>query len=474
MKRQQKPNSESLGSFLPKTDNINLESTLQDLSLYNFQVESSCLGKEVAKIFEANRLLPGVIITEHGLFMGMISRWQLFEQLSLPYGTQLFLKRPIKSLHRLAGSKKNLILPIKTLIVEAAKQALRRSDKLVYEPIVVELNNRAYRLVDVHQLLIAQSQIHELTTQILNEQAQTQIRQTEKMATLGRMIAGVAHEIRNPINYICGNVDFLSDHCRDLVNLVLAYEEETPQPSPRITAIKEEIDIDFLIEDLRKIVETMKTGGERLTKLVSGLRNFSHMDETVRQPIDIHECLDSTLLILSNPLKHNIKVIKNYGDLPLVNCSYSQMSQVFMNIISNAIDALMDKAVEYQSSSGIWEPQIEIMTKTCSPPENLSQLSSQWVSIRIADNGSGIPPEVQGRIFERFFTTKPVGKGTGLGLAISHQIVTEKHGGQLLVRSRSLSQEELDTAKTAPEARLGNGELQFDTGAEFEVLLPVV
>ncbi len=466
MKRWQKYNSESSASFLSMTCDLNLESTLQDLSLYDFQVESSCLGKEVARIFEANPLLPGVILKEQGLFIGMISRWQLFEQLSRPYGMQLFLKRPVKSLYRLAGTKRNLILPINTLIGEATRQALQRSVKLVYEPIVVELDTRIYQLVDVHQLLIAQSQIHELTTQILNEQTQTQIRQTEKMATLGRMIAGVAHEIRNPVNYICGNVDFLSAHCQNLVNIVLAYEEETLQPSPRITAIKEEIDLDFLIEDLQKIVATMKVGGERLIKLVSGLRNFSHMDETKRQPIDIHECIDSTLLILSNHLKHGMEVVKDYGDLPLVSCSYSQMNQVFMNIISNAIDALMDKAVECKASSNTWEPRIKITTKVCSPPENLPQSSSQWVSIRIADNGSGIPPEVQGRIFERFFTTKPVGKGTGLGLTITHQIVTEKHGGQLLVRSL--------TAKTPAEGKFWEEELQSDTGTEFELLLPVV
>lgn len=465
MKRLQKNNPESSGRFLSKPCNLSLESTLQELSLFNFQVESSRLGKEVARTFEANPLLPGVILVAQGQFLGMISRWRFFEQLSRPYGIQLFLKRPIKSLYRLAGTK-SLILSSDTPIVEAVKAALQRSVKLVHEPIVVKTAPGVYRLADMHQLLIAQSQIHELTTQILNEQTQAHIRQTEKMATLGRIIAGVAHEIRNPLNCVCGNLDFLSDHCKNLLYLLLAYEEEVLQPSQRIKAIKEEIELDFLIGDLQKIVKTMKLGGERLTKLVSGLRNFSHMDEVNRQFIDIHECIDSTLLILSNPLKEGIEVIKNYGDLPPVSCYYSQMSQVFMNIISNAIDALMEKVVKLKASSNTWHPRIEITTKLCTPPANLSNSSSPWVSVRIADNGFGIPQDVQGRIFERFFTTKPVGKGTGLGLAISYQIVTEKHGGQLLCASR--------TAQTVPESQFGEGEPQFDTGTEFELLLPVM
>jgi signal transduction histidine kinase len=185
-------------------------------------------------------------------------------------------------------------------------------------------------------------------------------------------------------------------------------------------------------------------GSERLTKIVGSLQNFSHLDESKRQPADLHECIESSLIILNNRLKVGIQIIKFYGDLPLVNCYSGQLSQVFMNIISNAIDALTEKINEQAVSSRTWQPKIEIST------DIVERSDSEWVSVRIADNGSGIPPNIQKRIFETFFTTKPVGKGTGLGLAISHQIVTQIHGGHLLMRS-------------VPE-----------TGTEFQILLPLV
>ncbi len=414
---------------LSQIKNLNLESSLQELPLYEFQIEASCLGQEVNKEFEANALLPGVILTIENQFAGMISRRRFLEQMSRPYGLELFLKRSLKSLYQFASTH-ILKLSGDTLIVTAAKQSLERPPELLYEPIVVELAPGIYRLLDVHQLLVAQSKIHELTTQLLNEQTKAQMLQTEKMASLGRTVAEVAHEIRNPINCINGNFGFVETYYKSLIDLLAAYEKET-EPSSKIEELKEEIEIDFLLEDLPKLIESMKLSAERLTKIVGSLRNFSHMDETRRQPVDLHECIESTLLILNNPIKQGIKVIKNYGDLPLVNCYSGQLSQVFMNIISNAIDALKEQVADGSD----WQPQIEITT------EVLEIQDSEWVAIRIADNGPGIPPEIQERIFETFFTTKPVGKGTGLGLAISYQIVTEKHGGHLSVRSRSVSPE---------------------------------
>jgi len=178
------------------------------------------------------------------------------------------------------------------------------------------------------------------------------------------------------------------------------------------------------------------------------------MDENRLQPTDLHECLDSTLLILNNRLKQGIEVIKNYGDLPLINCYSGQLSQVFMNIISNAIDALLEKI----AVSSQWQPQIAITTAICPSPVNCGIEGDRCVSIKITDNGPGMPPEIQRRIFDTFFTTKPAGKGTGLGLAISYQIVTQKHRGQLLVRSSSTVAQELS----------------LETGTEFEVLLPLL
>ncbi|MGQ4648756.1 ATP-binding protein [Lyngbya aestuarii] len=423
--------------------NLSVNSRLEELSLYDVQVESSCLGKDVAQTFQVNQLLPGVILTDKGKFAGMISRRRFLEQMSRPYGVELFSRRPLFSLYSFVGAEV-LKLSGKTQIVEAALCSLQRSPKLLYEPIVVEMESGIYRLLDAHQLLVAQSHIQQLTTQLLNEQTQAQMMQTEKMASLGKMVASVAHEIKNPVACITGNLGFLADYCQQIMQMLSVYEVEVTQTPEKVTTLKEEYDLDFMREDLPKIIKSMKMGSERLTKIIGGLQNFSHLSEAHLQPTDIHECLESILIILNNKLKCGIEVVKNYSYLPQVPCYSGQLSQVFMNIISNAIDALEDRASEQVGGSKTWQPRIEIKT------EIVSKSEVDWVSVRIADNGPGIPPEIQQRIFENFFTTKPVGKGTGLGLAISHQIVTQKHGGQLLMLSEP------------------------SIGTEFQILLPLI
>ena len=430
------------------TGNLRIDSTLRDLTLHEFIANATCLGKELAKAFTENPLLPGaILITPGGQLAGMISRRRFLEHLSRPYGVELFSRRPVEALYRFAQTDV-LLVPANTTIVNAAHQSLQRAPELLYEPIVVELAPQNYRLLDVHQLLIAQSHIHQLTAQLLQEQTQAQMIQTEKMSSLGRMVAGIAHEIRNPVNCISGNMGFVENYFQDLLYVQDAYDKLGCNDAGKIEEIKEEVDLDFLREDMPKMIESVKIAADRLTKIVASLQNFSHLDEKKPQPADIHECIDSTLLILNNRLKYHINLVKNYGDVPLIRCYSGQISQVFMNLISNAIDALMEKL---ETRKKDWKPQIRIRT-------GLKEIEQkEWVFIQIADNGPGIPPEIQGRIYETFFTTKPLGKGTGLGLAISHQIVTEKHTGKLNVSSRWDHCEEN----------------QIETGTEFEILLPV-
>lgn len=282
------------------------------------------------------------------------------------------------------------------------------------------------------------------------KQAQTHLIQSEKMSSLGQLVAGVAHEINNPVNFIYGNLAPAEEYIKDLLELVQRYQTHYPSPNNAIAQHIEDIELDFLVEDLPRLLSSMKLGAERIQKIVRSLRNFSRMDESEVKAVDIHEGLDSTLLILQNRLKKRlnnapIQVEKLYGKLPLVECYVGQLNQVFMNILSNALDALEDQAEQIriaakrepsgppltdQQESAIatdWAPCIQIKTTV---------LSDERVAIHIADNGPGLNPDHCDRLFDPFFTTKPIGKGTGLGMSISYQIVAEKHQGTLTCRSQ--------------------------------------
>lgn len=259
------------------------------------------------------------------------------------------------------------------------------------------------------------------------QKAQTQLIQTEKMSSLGQLVAGIAHEINNPVNFIYGNLNHLSDYTHDLLDLLQEYNTAYPNPKAEVVALSEEIDLEFLQEDLPRLLSSLQVGSERIRQLVLSLRNFSHHDKAERKPVNIHEGLDNTLLILQHRLKKNalglpINVIKKYSNLPPIDCYAGQLNQVFMNIINNAIDALDDHP----------EPQITITTEIAQKDRH----KNPHAIIEISDNGSGMPEAVKSSIFDPFFTTKPIGKGTGLGLAISYQIIVERHGGYLRCQSQ--------------------------------------
>ncbi|RCJ25163.1 PAS domain-containing sensor histidine kinase [Nostoc minutum NIES-26] len=298
-----------------------------------------------------------------------------------------------------------------------------------------ELTQMNQRLeVEISERKQAEAELQKTFKELQSTQAQ--LIQTEKMSSLGQLVAGIAHEINNPINFIHGNITHTHKYTQELLELVHLYQEQFPNPGEKIEEKLEDIDLEFLLDDLPKILSSMKIGSVRIQQIVLSLRSFSRLDEADMKEVDIHEGIDSTLLILQNRLKvkpecSNIEIIKEYGQLPLVECYPGQLNQVFLNIINNAIDILEQSKVNNSELSTIdyrllAKPQILINTQVA---------SNNRVVVRIADNGPGMTEEVKQKLFDPFFTTKPVGQGTGLGLSISYQIVVQKHCGVLRCES---------------------------------------
>ena len=300
--------------------------------------------------------------------------------------------------------------PIKE-VTAIAKQVTEQDDFSLRTPVKTQ-----------DEVGILATSLNELIQRIANyttelKEAQTQLIQNEKMSSLGQMVAGIAHEINNPVNFIYGNLNHAQEYADDLLDLIQLYQNEYPNPQENIQIASEEMELEFIQEDLPKLLDSMKVGANRIRQIVLSLRNFSRLDEAEMKAVDLHEGIDSTLLLLNNRLKQGIDVVKNYGDLPAVVCYPAQINQVFMNIISNATDALL---ADKESSD---------QTVTIS-----TEAASGQVVVKIRDNGPGIPEEIKGRLFDPFFTTKPIGQGTGLGLSISYQII-QKHQGAIAVNS---------------------------------------
>ncbi|WP_026100214.1 sensor histidine kinase [Fortiea contorta] len=431
---------------------LGLNSTLQELTMYSFQVEVSYTAGEITKFFEKYPLLPGAILLEQGQFIGMISRRRLLEFLIRPHGQELFFREPLSVLYSYARTD-ILLLNETTPILTATQLTMRRTPEFLAEPIVVQTASNNYQLIDIYELNIASWQIRGIETQVRYERSQNKMIQNDKMASLGRLVDGIAHEILDPVGFIWGNLTYISNYSQDLLKLIAVYEKNLSAPSAEITHIKDEIEFDFLEQDLSKALTSIKTGAERLRKLVTSLQNFCHIDELYPKPVDLHACIDSIVLLINSRIKGEITIVKNYGHLPPVYCFVGQLSQVLMNILSESIDALLNEAVRQQFYSQPInthnKPRIDITTKVISQAGNRTESpDSRWVSIHIADNGPGLSEGLKQQIIESFSVEKQAEKTTSL--AVSYRIITSKHGGKFNFNS------------------------QPGVGTEFEILLPLV
>jgi signal transduction histidine kinase len=318
--------------------------------------------------------------------------------------------------------------------VEARTAELIGANELLLEE-VKDRTKAQEALQASERLLRQQTQQLEQTLDELRR-TQTQMVQAEKMSSLGQLVAGIAHEINNPVNFIHGNLVHAAVYTKDLLNLVQLYQTHYPEGNSEIDAAIEEIDLEFLQFDLPRLLHSMQVGSERICEIVKSLKTFSRLDEAEFKAVDIHEGIDSTLMILHNRLKEKsnvpgIKVIKAYGNLPQVECYPGQLNQVFMNILTNAIDSFASRFTNDALEDHNGQRTAQELQVNPSQIRISTGLFQDWAEIRIADNGSGIPPDIIPKLFDPFFTTKPVGQGTGLGLSISYQIIVEKHKGKL-------------------------------------------
>lgn len=407
----------------------NLEVLHGALSHYGYEVLVEMDGESGIEQAQAN--LPDLILLD--VMMPGIDGFETCRRLKLDPITQdipvLFMTALSDTLDKVKGLKLGAVDYI-TKPFEQEEVIARMQVHLKLRQVSLELEREKQSLEEKVQARTTQ------LNQALEDlkEAQVHLVQSEKMSSLGQLVAGIAHEVNNPINFIYGNISHLEDYSEVLLSLAKLCQKHCIA-NQEVQDLIAEHDVEFVMEDLPQVLSSMTMGVSRIRQIVTSLRNFSRLDEAEVKPVNIHEGVESTLLILQNRLKvtherPEIQIVKSYSDLPLVECHVGQLNQVLMNLLSNAIDAVEDipsqKSTQTMSSKNSETGQITIRTEA---------LGVDWIRISIKDNGCGIDEEIRTKIFDPFFTTKPIGKGTGLGLSISYRIITEKHQGRLLCLS---------------------------------------
>lgn len=416
------------------------------------QIEDNCFKETKAFQYQQGRVRAINDIYSAGLtpcHIALLERFQVRATLIVPLlqGNTLW---GLLIAHHCSTTRQWQELEIELLQELSVQLGIAIQQAALFEQLAEELRERKVAEAALRESeAVLKQQAQQLAKALYErKQAQLHLVQTEKMSSLGQLVAGIAHEINNPVTFIHGNIIHAKKYTHDLLKLVDLYNKYCTQSVLEIEELKETIDFEFLKEDFPKLLNSMNMGANRIRQIILSLRNFSRLDEAERKLVDIHEGIENTLLILQHRIKPeaaNIKLIKQFSQLPLVECYPGQLNQVFMNLITNAIDALENSGPEPRVATGrhlTGEPRqctprlIKITTEVTQAPEGSISKCEQYhtnkrIVIRISDNGPGIPENVKQRIFDPFFTTKSVGKGTGLGLSISYQIVVEKHGGKL-------------------------------------------
>ncbi len=460
------------GNHSIATQSIHPTSQLKELPLHHFTIDFAAVdsqyftGTALAAAFQTSSQVPAVVLVEGNRLLGVIVRSVFFELMLDGNGSPSpFLQQPLRAFLQYLCTPVLKLSGEMTILV-SAQRALRRDSKSLGGPILVELEPGKYSLLDFHTLNIAYWQIRGIETQIAYERMQLQMIRNDKMASLGRLVNGVAHEILDPVSFIWGNLSHLSNYVKDVMQVLDRYELELPDPSEAMVALRSDLEIEYLREDIPKTLQSIKTGADRLTKLASSLQNFCHIDEVYPKATDMHDCLDSVLLLLKSHLKGEIMVEKSYGAFPTVPCFVGQITQVFLNILSYLVrqvlaQSVMDRVLEdlplprgeqeFGMGGAAVRPQLYVMTEVCS----IDVSGMRWASIRLGCNGEPISLLEQQQLMQDFTHDNPLTRESSLMMA--YRIITIRHQGVMKIRTAN-----------NPIDHLNPG-----ISTEFEVLIPI-